>query len=235
MTTRRRVLLACCNGRGWIHKLVVRQALRMLQDHRHTVTFIMPTWKPFVQNLHKTVLEFLDQGHDFLLLMDDDNPPLHNPLDLVELDLDVVGLPTPIASMTNDGDRPYYLNALKEVLDKDGSLKGFVPLDANPEFVPKGLHEADAVGTGCILIARRVLLELMKRARGKPWDTPFMRTWNDRGEVILGNDYAFCVRARSAGFRIFAHFDYCCQHFNELELREVISSFHRFENRVEGK
>ena len=225
MIERRRVLVACCNGSAKIHKLVVFAVMKMMQDPRHTVTFIAPTWSPYVQNLHKTVNDFLAQGHDFLLLVDDDNPPLKNPLDLVELDLDIIGLPTPVWHSAVKGDRPFYYNALMNVYDDDGKFLGQKPLDSYPGFIGSGLKVCDAVGTGCVLIARRVLLKLMKLAKGKPFDTPFMREWNDKGEVILGNDFAFCKRAKAAGFQVWAHFDYTCQHFNELEIQETIRSF----------
>lgn len=221
---KRKVLVACCNGKGWIHKRVMFAIMRMAQDRRHQMTFIAPTHSPFVQNLHKTVNEFLERGDDFLLLIDDDNPPKGNPLDLVELDLDVLGFPTPVWHNGEPGDRPYYANAMRAVSEGDGVL-GFRPLDSYPGFKEVGIQECDAVGTGCVLIARRVLVELMERAKGNPSETPFMRIWNDRGEVIMGNDFAFCTRVKKAGFSIWAHFDYECEHHNELELGEVIRAF----------
>ena len=230
-----KVLVACCNGDGWIHKLVAFAAIRMLGDPRVEATFIAPTWSPFVQNLHKTTIDFLAGGFDFLLLMDDDNPPNGcNPLDLAFLDLDVVGLPTPVwhSDKRKPGDRPYYLNALREVVEADGSV-GFKPLDSEPGFRPAGIQRADAVGTGCVMIARRVLLTLMENAKGNPSETPFMRRWNDRGEVVMGNDYAFCSRARAAGFEVWAHFDYTCRHLNTLEIVETVNALMR--HRLEGR
>ena len=223
MVERRRVLVACCNGRGWIHKRVVFSVIKMLQDPRHTPNFIAPTHSPFVQNLHLTVHDFLAQGHDFLLLVDDDNPPINNPLDLVELDLDVIGLPTPVWNNAVPGDRPYYYNAL--VRASDGNFKPANPLEGLEEGESPGLVEVEAVGGGCMLIARRVLLELMKRCKGSPSDAPFMRIWNDKGTVESGNDYAFCTRAKAAGFRIWTHFGYPCEHWNELEISEVFTAF----------
>lgn len=222
--------MACCNGSAYIHKHVVNAAFNILSDGRYAVRFIMPTHQPFVLNLHKTVHDFLAGGEDFLLLMDDDNPPKNNPMDLVELDLDVVGLPTPVwhCDTSKPQDRPYYLNALRAAVDHETGEKGFRPLDSYPGFTPSGLKACDAVGTGCVLIARRVLLTLMENCKGNPMEAPFMRRWNDRGEVVMGNDYAFCERARAAGFRIWAHFDYTCMHFNELELQEAIGAMMGF-------
>lgn len=201
-------------------------AIGMISDSRYFTKFIAPTKKPFVANLHSAVHECLNGGFDYLLLMDDDNPPRNNPLDLVELDLDVVGLPTPVWHNDKSGDRPFYYNALDAVYDEDGVLQGFKPLqDSRPDFRLEGLYECDAVGTGCVLIHRRVLQELMNRAKGNPMNTPFMRVWNDDGTVHMGNDYAFCVRAKQAGFSIHAHFDYMCNHVNEMEINSVTQAF----------
>lgn len=202
----------------------------MLQDPRFAVTFIAPTNKPYVHNLHKVVTDFLDGGFDFLVSLDDDNPPQRNPLDLCELDLDVVGCPTPVwhCDTSRPDDRPYYFNALREVVGEDG-LAGFKPIDSDPGFRPAGLQKCDAVGTGCVVIARRVLEKLADQAleRG-PQESPFFRRWDNHGHVVMGNDYAFCQRVRAAGFSVYAHFDYLCEHLNEIPVLEAIQAFMAF-------
>ena len=220
-----KVFISCCNGTGWIRKDVMFAVMAMERDSRYRTTFIAPTKRPFVANLHYAVREFLKSDADFLLLVDDDNPPQNNPLELSDLDLDVVGLPTPVWHSDVKGDRPYYYNALVAVYE-GAAIKGFKPIqDSKEGFKLSGLHEVDAVGTGCILIARRVLEKLMQLAVGKPMATPFMRTWDDTGAVVMGNDYAFCTRAKAAGFKVYAHFDYVCKHFNELEITDAVESF----------
>ena len=232
-----RVLLSVPCGTGWMHKSVVFAVARMLGDPRVDVTFIAPTHQPFVHALHLVVRDFLAGGYDFLLSIDADNPPNQNPLDLVSLDLDVVGCPTPVwhCDASSPGDRPYYLNALREVEDEDGSI-GFRPLDAYEGFVSAGLQRADAVGTGCILIARRVLEKLaaFSETTGDPLASPFFRAWNPDGTVAMGNDYAFCRRARASGFEVWAHFDYTCKHFVEMEITEVVNSMAACRSDVNG-
>lgn len=222
--SRPRVTIACCNGDAYIHKSVVFAVCKMLADPRVESRFIAPTHSPFVRNLHRACHDFLKDGADFLLLVDDDNPPQRNPLDLVFLGLDVVGLPTPVwhCDPAYPNDRPYYLNAMREVETSEG--KGWKPVDSLPGFEPAGLQAVDAVGTGCVLIARRVLVELFKRCKGNPMEAPFMRRWTDSGDVVAGNDFAFCQRARAAGFRVWAHFDYMCDHHHELSLTEAVNA-----------
>lgn len=193
------------NGNGWIHKRAHFAICGLLMDGRYKVRHDAPTHSPYVENLHRCVKDFLKGGEDFWLTMDDDNPPQRNPLDLVELDCDVLGFPTPVWANMKEGDRPYYLNAVDRVGE------GYKPHEP-----PTGLQEVDAVGSGCMLIARRVLVELSRKQ-------PFARQWNpEDGTVELGGDFSFCQKAKVAGFRIWAHFDYLCDHFNELSLLEMI-------------
>lgn len=192
----------------WIHKTVVHKAMYLLQDDRYKINLIMPSYKPYVNNLHHIVQDFVNGNYDFWLNIDADNPPANNPLDLVKLDKDIIGLPTPIWHFTNSkkGERPVYLNAY----DYDSSVDSY--LEHQPQA---GLQEVDAVGTGCILISKRVFQnkEMLK--------APFARKWDENGTVNKGNDISFCERARNKGFKIFAHFNYICDHLSELSLLET--------------
>ncbi len=191
---------------GWIHKHAHFAACKILADKRYRVRHDCPTHSPYVNNLHHCMNDFLENGEEYWLTFDADNPPTNNPLDLVEFDCDVISCPTPVWHNAVKGDRPYYFNALKIKDD------GYTP---NTECT--GLQEVDAVGSGCLLIARRVMLKLRDQQ-------PFARIWNKNGTVEVGGDYSFCRKAKKAGFRIWAHYDYPCMHFNELELTEVIRS-----------
>jgi len=195
-----------------MHKHVVFSLLKLQTDPRYNLRIILPTHKPFENNLHHIIRDFLDGGEDYWLSIDSDNPPMNNPLDLVEYDLDIVGLPTPVWHFTGEkpGERPIYWNAYRYVPEED----------AYGEYDPKeGLQRVDAIGTGCFMVARRVF-ENEQMQKG-----PFLRTTYPDGRVEKGNDIAFCERARQEGFSIHAHFDYPCMHFNELELNEVVRAF----------
>ena len=177
----------------------------------HNVSFMFPTWSPYEHNVHRCIKQAIEDGADFMLSMDSDNPPMRNPLDLVELDLDVVGLPTPVWHSGVKGDFPGYWNALKKVGD---AYKPITECGVDPV----GLVQVDAIGSGCFLVARRVLLALRHKQ-------PFARQWHPDGTVYKGGDYSFCEKATAAGFRIFSHFDYPCMHFNNLEITEVWRAF----------
>lgn len=202
------VYLTVPNGDGWIHKHIHFAVCRTLADRRYRIRHDAPTHRPYENNLAHCMNDFLAGGEDFWLSMDDDNPPQRNPLDLVELDLDIVGFPTPVWHSEVRGDRPWYFNAL-DAVGNDGW---------KPHPASSGLHEVDAIGSGCFLVARRVLLKLQH-------DQPFMRQWNSDGTVEVGCYFSFCRKAKAAGFKIWAAFDYICDHFNELPLLETINSF----------
>jgi hypothetical protein len=205
-----KVLISLPNT-GWIHKHVFSAAVGLLQDPRHEVKLIRPTHNPYENNLHHIVNEFVARESDFWINIDADNPPMENVLDLVYLDLDVVGCPTPVWHFTDKvkGERPVYYNAYD-----------YVGEEGYKEHLPhEGLQEVDAVGTGCFVVAARVFQDPEMRK------APFQRQWKEDGTVHKGNDISFCERAKTQGFRIFCDYDYPCMHFNELELNEVVRAF----------
>ena len=195
------------NRNGWIHKSVHFATVKILKDSRYKVRHAAPTHSPYVQNLHKCMWDFLDGGEDYWLSIDDDNPPTNNPLDLVELDRDLIGCPTPVWANMKKGDRPWYLNAL------DIKGEGFIPHEPC-----EGLQEVDAIGSGCFLVSRRVI-EAVKDQQ------PFARQWGDDGLVELGCDFSFCRKVKAAGFKIWAHYDYICNHYVENPLLETVGAF----------
>lgn len=196
----------------WIHKHVVHKLLLLQQDKRYRLNIMLPSNKPYENNLHHIVNDFMAGDYDFWLNIDADNPPLQNPLDLVELDKDIIGLPTPIWHYVGGkkGERPVYWNGY----DSDEFNDAY-----REHQTRKGLQIVSAVGTGCILISRRVFENKLMR------EAPFERKLNKDGTVNKGNDIAFCERAIKEGFEINCHYDYPCDHFSENSLTEVVNAF----------
>ena len=196
-----------------LHKQVVQVSWRLLADDRHKLQMIIPAHNPFENNLHHCVLDFLKSDCAFWLSIDADNPPMKNPLDLIEYDRDIMGLPTPVWHFTGNkvGERPIYWNAYDYVAEKDAYKE---------HQCKKGLQEVDAIGTGCFLISRRVFenKEMQK--------APFERKLNVDGTVNKGNDISFCERAKKNNFEIWTHYDYSCRHYNTVELAEACHAFH---------
>lgn len=210
---RPRVYITVPNGDGLLHKRVMFAAVRLLQDRRFEIRFAAPTHRPFENNLHHCLVDFLNGGEDFWLTIDSDNPPLGNPLDRIADDLDVCGFPTPVYHNTGNGERPWYFNAYRRSSDEAGY---------NEWNVQSGLQQVDAVGTGCLLVNRRVFDDPVMR------QAPFQRRFDVEGRVVVGNDIAFCERAKSCGFEVWCDFDRPCQHFvDNVELIELIGSIQK--------
>ncbi len=201
------VYITVPNSDGWIHKNVHFAIMKMFMDGRYKIRHDCPSHKPYVYNLHKCMWDFLNSNEDYWLTIDTDNPPINNPLDLIEFDCDVIGCSTPVWHNAVKGDRPWYFNAL------DRKEDGYIP-----HTICDGLQEIDAIGSGCLLIARRVIIALKDKQ-------PFARQWNKHGLVNVGCDYSFCEKAKKEGFKVWTHYDYQCMHFNEIELGEVIRAF----------
>lgn len=94
---------------------------------------------------------------------------------------------------------------------------GLQPIDDYPE---DQLIEVDAVGTGCILIHRNVLLDIQKNAtahQGKNW------AWFVEGAIdgtYFGEDLLFSKRLKSMGYKIHAHTGAILPHHKQFWLDE---------------
>jgi len=194
---------------GWLHKEVVYKLLMLQKDNRYELEFYLPQNKPIENNYHNILTKFINEKFDFWLSIDADNPPIKNPLDLVELDLDIVGLPTPIWYNTfKKGERPVYLNGFEKA--ENGQYAEYKKME--------GLQEVDAIGTGCFVAARRIFENDFIRKEG------FHKTWKTDGTMKKGGDLMFCDRLKKEGFKIWMHYGYFCDHYVEVSLNEVMDS-----------
>ena len=211
MSCRQPKVLVTVHSLGWIHKRVVMVLPLIHGDPRYEVEPIYPTHVPFENSLHHSIEWFMKGSCDYWLTMDNDNPPERNPLDLLVLDKDVIGLPTPVwHCIGKEGERPLYWNVYKYNAGAD----------AYNEWQPReGLQRVDAVGTGCVLMARRVFEDPEMRKGA------FTRKLNPDGTVDRGNDISFCERARACGFEIWTHYDYPAEHMVEIGLNECSRAF----------
>lgn len=182
---------------------------------------VMPTDRPYEQNLHQIVLDLNHRKYDFWVNIDSDNPPIANVLDLVLLDKDMIGCPTPVWNwVPGKGERPIYWNAFDYVSEEDG-YREHPPAQG-------GLQKVDAVGTGCFVLAQRCFNSNALRQGA------FARKLDVNGLVYKGNDISFCERMREAGFQIYAHYSYPCRHFNSIDLLEGISAYGELIQRYDG-
>ena len=132
-------------------------------------------------------------------MIDSDVVPHRSPLDLIELDKDIIAYPCP---QWNERDL-YWV-----VMDKDGG--GYKPI---PPERRHGLQRVDAIGTGCIMIKRNVLEQVR---------APFSNKQAEDGTLDLGEDFYFCQKAAAAGFEVWCDWRAPCSHFKTLNLIDVL-------------
>jgi len=202
MAVKKKIYVAVLN-QGWVRVEVATLMHRMACDSRFDVKITHPMHKPVDANHNIAVKEFLKTDCDYMFIMGDDSACYKNPLDLVLLDKDIIVCPTP---QWNDTCKEYPMYHI--AMDWDEKEKGW-----KEHTEKEGLQEVDAVGSANILIARRVLEKI---------EAPFMRKWGKDGIPEEGLDFRFCKRAKEAGFRVWAHYDYLACHYNELNMMDVI-------------
>lgn len=190
----------------------VHVALHTMEcDTRHTVVEQHVVQRPIEHNRNMIARKFLESDCEWLVTMDSDNPPVRNPLDLIEavkVKADIVACPTPLFTSGQyeaAQGLPVLHWGVYSVKDNGETLAIY----SGPKH---GLQPCDAASTGCVLIRRHVL-----EAIDEPFTCP--RT---KGLVTMGTDIAFFGRVRHAGFKAYAHWDYVCHHFREVDLLDVM-------------
>jgi len=163
------------------------------------------TWaNPISSNRNKIVKRFLETDCDYLLMIDDDVVPLFNPCELVFVNRDIVGAPALVRSSGQ------IFNWTAYIPHSDGVGYSAIDLDSIDDFLD--ILEVAIVGTGCILIKRKVLENIK---------APFHSEFDEDGIQTYGTDFAFCRRATKAGFKIYTTVHKRCEHFKEVGYSDI--------------
>ena len=143
-------------------------------------------------------------GADYLLFIDDDQT-------FTEADvLKIIQAQKPVIAGTVYMRIPPYRTCLFKWASEEDRLKHeagdkSIGLQNQEGFEGRGIIEVDAVGFGFVCIQTEVL-----RKTPKPWFT-----WETGG---LGEDITFCLKAKKAGFKIYAHTDIDIGHMTEPQI-----------------
>jgi len=163
--------------------------------------------KPISYNRNQIVKRFLDRPqYDYLVMIDSDIVPPADYLKLVDFKKDIIS--GVCFAFTKNNIFPLVLKRGKK---KNEGFKYYPYESINPKYW-KGLLEVDAVGTGAIILSRKVLEAI-------PY--PFRNEYDKTGEKQIGLDLNFCRRAKALGFQVFCHTDYVCSHHTRFDLRNV--------------
>lgn len=176
---------------GEVHTKVALSLLNIINSPDYTVEVAFTGAKRVEASRNIITKKFLESDAEYLLMIDEDNPPLRNPLDLLKDGKDIVCFPTPI-----------FYN--KQVVWN-------IELGEHKQL--SGLQQVKSGGTGCILIKRKVLETLQD---------PFETIVDKYGVTTEGQDIRFCRLAKEAGFKVWTHWAYPCEHYKVINLLNLL-------------
>lgn len=188
---------------GWIHHVLAARLPDLARHPLYEIVFVTLNERPIEHARNKLVKIMLEMQAQWLLMIDADNPPTRNPLDLIALNRDVIACPTPMYKRIANKGGVYWNTGMD-------TPEGKVRIDG----VHQGneMERRDIAGTGCILIRRNVL-ESVRPA--------FLCDYDADGLRCASSDWTFCRRARGQGFEVWVHYGYPCRHLCEVELTEI--------------
>jgi len=88
---KRAVMIAVLN-QGEIRPELSQILMEYVSQNKYELGITYPAWKPITQNRNKIVQDFLSKPqYDYLIMIDSDNVPPINLLDLVDFQKDIIG------------------------------------------------------------------------------------------------------------------------------------------------
>jgi hypothetical protein len=205
-----KIYLAILND-GWVRSEHINTVLMIHLTPNVELQLENPavTWGiPITSNRNQIRKRFLETDADFLLMFDDDVIPLFNPAEAVFYDKDILGLPTRRRMRQR---LEWVIYAKHPVLENR-----YAAIDLDKVKTDADLLQVDGIGTGAILIKRKVL-EVVKH--------PFEDLFDDEGIRILGQDLNFCQKAIKAGFGVFVAPKMICEHIKDHGLVNIDGCF----------
>ncbi len=207
---KKKIFISCCSNRNpeWPTVLSVEDAMRYAAKHGFDTTFPPRVGDSLIDRARNDdLVHFMQRGYDLLFSVDDDVAISPDTLvKLAEADKDIVAgiyrlkQDAPVAAVRLPFEGPSWNDVLGKGL----------------------LAPAVYVSTGCFMLKRQVVegmidrypdLHYKRNVHGdKAWALymPFIYQ-----EEYLSEDWAFCQRARGAGFQVWVHGGVKCAHWGK--------------------
>lgn len=215
-TIKPKVLIAVPNT-GWVHQDLVCQLIAYSTDDRVDKSILLNEARPTELNRNKIWRYFCKNDFDYLITIDADNPPHRTPIDLIFMGKDIIGCPTPLLKGLSSSGKPTIVWNAFDLVPGQQACREHRPCI--------GLQKVDAIGTGCVVISKKVVRAL------EGCKAVFAAKWNeDRSSSILGHDLSFCQLCREHDIEIWCHYDYPCHHFKEVNLWEIAQELRSSDN-----
>ncbi len=183
------------------------------RQQKYDIFVNYPAFKPITNNRNVTVKRFLETDMDYLLMIDNDCIPTDKLLDLADYDKDIIG--------------GLCFGYLKKMLcpfamkKKPDGKYDIIDTDQN-----NGVVECDAIGSGTMMIARRVLEEM-------PF--PFRNEYDPEGIKTKGLDFNFCKRAKDMEYKVWVDTDMLVSHWSIMDLKEIWLTFDNLRKQINEK
>lgn len=195
-----------------INGKLVQLLLGWQTDSRYQVTTKIVAAQPVERARNVIVQQFLESDCNYLLMIDDDITPPDTILEMAEHDKDVVaGLC--YACNSHSGIFPVAYQKTENGVFRGG----FDLIGIGADAENQGLLKVELVGSGCIMIHRRVFARI---------DQPYFKFLynDDLTQIVESEDFDFCNRVIAAGMGVYVDTDRVCGHLKAVDLREVIRS-----------
>jgi hypothetical protein len=208
--TKKKIFVSCCSNRNpeWGMSLSLQDAIRETAKQGNDLTFKPRIGESLICRARQNdLVDFMQRGFDYLFSVDDDVFLAPDTITrLLEEDKDVVagiyrlGQDAPVAAVRLPNDGPSWNDIMKKGL----------------------LAPAIYVSTGCMMIRRNVVegmiekypeLHYKRNVTGdRAWALyqPFIYK-----EEYLSEDWAYCQRAKDAGFEVWVHGGVKCGHMKK--------------------
>jgi GT2 family glycosyltransferase len=202
MNNKKSVMVAVLN-QGKIATGLTECLLAMKDSPYYDVEIEFPDDAPISNNRNKIVQRFLAKDYDYLLMIDSDIVPPPSVINMADFQKDIIAA---TAFIYQGVIMPVAWNRMP-----DGMYK---PIDIS-EY--DGIVEVDAIGTGCVMLSRKVLEDVK---------APFLNEYDPDGIKLFGLDIAFCQKAKEKGYKVFTSIDYVCSHYKTVDLKTFYAIFH---------
>ncbi len=176
---------------------------RLEKQRKYNLMITYPAKKPISYNRNTICKRFLETDYDYLLMIDGDCVPTNKLLDLADYDKDIIG--GTCFGFVNKMIVPFCMKRRD-----DGRY------DVIDTALNNGVIECDALGSGTMMIARRVLENL-------PY--PFRNEYDPEGIKTKGLDFNFCRRAKLLGYKVWCDTDMFVSHWAIVDLLFMWQTF----------
>jgi len=202
MAKNKKIFIAILN-QGSIRTELTNLIFNIEKQRKYRIAVNYPAKKPISYNRNLICKRFLETDFDYLLMIDGDCVPTENLLNLADYDKDIIG--GTCFGFINNMIVPF---CMKQRTDYKYDV---IDTDLN-----NGVVEVDAIGSGVMMIARRVLENI-------PY--PFRNEYDPEGIKTKGLDFNFCRRAKELGYKVWCDTDMLVSHWTTVDLLTMWKTF----------